>query len=875
MAPRPRLRSSSRKDTPLSPPKAASISVVIDALPDQNKSRTRSSSREATAAQQLLQDLNQVLPTVTEAEPVSEQTESLEGSISASFEATSTGSSFESLLDALDRDAIIENLIDLRNNSIELFSILGADETRLADICSKLLQIDPSLHRRFLSRKKRFLTTKEAYGGGPDFIFPGLIVRKILGDAELREINNGLWRPDGVLYLANLALQLVRVFSPSLDERHSYLDFMFNNFPEPFYDLASFPFLPATVKDTFDIHTEILTQFYIREVAIKHHDEKFDPDELLGAVFCDESNQIKGSSDKATHSKAMARMSSIKSHFNTEKRPWINIEALEQQFPWSNFVVQVVKWSVARKNELEEMIRSRGGMDKLIDLLYAEDFQDDAALSDGFSQGSELATPSTEAQEPAPVDIKAEELEDANIRPTQLTQRAAAGGLSRKAMKANINRLKALRAEHSVRASGAKINHVDCGPPESELEISQSLSPVIEETQETAVGEDDDQAQRLAQARASNEEIVPTQQTNLVLETVRRQIEQSDKENKKRTAKKASLLDRQNGAERVEWGEPADDEDTPSPPRRLPKRPRPRRAEDNDDHDEFETDSRARKRRRASHETSQQPLGSTRPRLPSIEEDATAINDELAHPSDRSRTVEFASRGQPSRRARAAPSKSPERSRRTLPVSLSQPARSGTQGSPSSRAPLRPIPAAERHPPPSTAPTRTQPESLRSSRAPSLEPPRSQIADVNREAKARVRMTRDLLPTRGGVQIRRPYTEQETTRLMEMIELYGTRWARILEEDSVHEDGPLLQGRTQVQLKDKARNIKLDFLKAGRRLPPGFETVSVGQSKIQELRERGIDYVEGEDAARFTGREPTADDGYDIQGEADDDGSED
>ena len=63
------------------------------------------------------------------------------------------------------------------------------------------------------------------------------------------------------------------------------------------------------------------------------------------------------------------------------------------------------------------------------------------------------------------------------------------------------------------------------------------------------------------------------------------------------------------------------------------------------------------------------------------------------------------------------------------------------------------------------------------------------------------------------MQVRRAYTEDEVDRLLEMVALFGTAWARILEEDAIHEDGPLLQGRSQVQLKDKARNIKLDFLK--------------------------------------------------------------
>jgi hypothetical protein len=74
-------------------------------------------------------------------------------------------------------------------------------------------------------------------------------------------------------------------------------------------------------------------------------------------------------------------------------------------------------------------------------------------------------------------------------------------------------------------------------------------------------------------------------------------------------------------------------------------------------------------------------------------------------------------------------------------------------------------------------------------------------------------MSRDMKPIRRKPQVRRAYTEEEVTRLMELIELYGTGYARIKKEDECHPDGPRLQDRDQVQLKDKARTMKMDFLK--------------------------------------------------------------
>jgi len=61
------------------------------------------------------------------------------------------------------------------------------------------------------------------------------------------------------------------------------------------------------------------------------------------------------------------------------------------------------------------------------------------------------------------------------------------------------------------------------------------------------------------------------------------------------------------------------------------------------------------------------------------------------------------------------------------------------------------------------------------------------------------------------VQVRKAWTDDETGTLLDLIEEHGTSW-RLLKEidDNGHS---ILRGRDQVALKDKARNMKLDFLK--------------------------------------------------------------
>ena len=92
---------------------------------------------------------------------------------------------------------------------------------------------------------------------------------------------------------------------------------------------------------------------------------------------------------------------------------------------------------------------------------------------------------------------------------------------------------------------------------------------------------------------------------------------------------------------------------------------------------------------------------------------------------------------------------------------------------------------------------------------------------------------------------------------MELIENYGVSWAYLLMMDGEHPKGAVLQQRDQVSLKDKARNMKINFLKyvflstildirmltpsrAGARLPNNFERIPLGNRLIGMLDVQGV-----------------------------------
>ncbi|KXG46132.1 uncharacterized protein PGRI_049880 [Penicillium griseofulvum] len=74
------------------------------------------------------------------------------------------------------------------------------------------------------------------------------------------------------------------------------------------------------------------------------------------------------------------------------------------------------------------------------------------------------------------------------------------------------------------------------------------------------------------------------------------------------------------------------------------------------------------------------------------------------------------------------------------------------------------------------------------------------------------------------------WSEEEDERLIYLIGIYGTSYAAIKKQDNAcpaSEGGPKLERRSQVNCKDRARNLKRKFLREGQPLPPNFDKAPV------------------------------------------------
>lgn len=86
---------------------------------------------------------------------------------------------------------------------------------------------------------------------------------------------------------------------------------------------------------------------------------------------------------------------------------------------------------------------------------------------------------------------------------------------------------------------------------------------------------------------------------------------------------------------------------------------------------------------------------------------------------------------------------------------------------------------------------------------------------------------------------RRWTVEQEET-LIRYIERHGPKWSEIKKIDDNEGDQGLLQQWSQVDLKDKAINMHVDFRKAGAPLPQNFDQITLRRRDRERLESMGI-----------------------------------
>ncbi len=449
----------------------------------------------------------------------------------------------------------------------------------------------------------------------------------------------------------------------------------------------------------------------------------------------------------------------VKCHKAMQQHGSVDIKSLTATFPWEKFLAQTMSWVQMRA---AEQIDEEGGVNAI-----QQNLQEKA-------NGSR--TPKPKRRTPMSSEKQVENLK--KLSPVCRSALSAGGPRQAKATRKSLGdearRLMQLKAQMAQEPLAGEVVEDARAQLEADHEEMPPLGGDMELPPSSALED-------LLRDKSVNKEVVLK-----VYTTVEKQVRQSNKENIDNTSRpKGTFIDRQNDAKRLSFND--DSQEVPSDTPRHHLSPGKRRHgdedEDDDDDDDFEAiNAGAADRRRKELRDKTGPRTSTtgslskRPRseVPESLHSVLRTNDRADYdPVNKEAAVN-------QQLANAVAGSSSARASQRLPPST-QPVRPPLESSHNTNT----LPS-------SSAPART---------ARQLEYVRLRARETVMTAKKR------------RVQSRCAYTQEEEERLIDLIEECGISYSLLKQMDVQHPDGSLLEERTQVQLKDKAQELKFQFLK--------------------------------------------------------------
>jgi hypothetical protein len=602
---------------------------------------------------------------------------------------------------------------------------------------------------------------------------------------------------DLILYMSNLLVFAKQMIHSDRGEKQIWnaLRQLDNSFPSQFMRSLEDKTMPTTagdsamLRETFDLALELRTQLAILVLEKSATDSNFNPDEAILEVFYrsevsqqGENSLLRGwnmlalgGEDSALpqqlENHVIARLDKIRQFFpgdddSLERGDIIDLEGLGANFPWEATILRLLHWVRLRHRELFTTIDKLGGpatIARIVKQLIEEppavteqsravSNQPESPQRRGTSFVRDRRRSSRKFDPNAPIDMGAIDL---------------------------------LKSRERLSEASTSQHVPEDYNPEPTLEEAQDELPVMQDQgddYQPVVGEDveaEQEDERLVAEEEVEDEIV--ERPDVVMEEEIQDKESEDevepehdgpptssaallkalkKVKPQKENRTTSIFDRQPGAQRIEFGDGFDTQPIPGPstedkgkqraqPSSNKKRPRSVEVESESDEDAFETEDRTAR----VQERRQQAPVAKKVRIDPTSSAAPTSHQPPPQPEDEDDYV------------------------------LSQP-RQGL----------------------------AQDESISENEAPDMteEAPSSTYQAQRILAKQNIAMPG--LARRTERKPRTDWTAEEENAFAEYMSIYPAKYAAILRHD-VDEGHDVLQGRSQVNLKDKARTMAINMIK--------------------------------------------------------------
>lgn len=316
--------------------------------------------------------------------------------ISHRTSTTNMTSASQAELEQMDPDDIIEFLPDLYSNAVQLLRFLlppNSSPEKLRDTVRQLADDHSKQRKRFDVRDRAFTNVQESFGQRT-YLRLDLILRSLLHLESINDIPDRLWRPDDLVYSANLAMAMKQIVLLSPGDAQIY-DIVFSldaAFPTPFLSGFDFPGVGASefLRETYELALELRTQVAVMALISPEAQEIEDPTQIIRAAFYDEDESEESVDDPQFTVKGWTglpppyefhtyegiftdtinkRATDLVEIILQAESPKSALRTLQQQFPWEGLKFRFMTWAEQRMNELTDSIAARGGQEQIVNAL--------------------------------------------------------------------------------------------------------------------------------------------------------------------------------------------------------------------------------------------------------------------------------------------------------------------------------------------------------------------------------------------------------------------------------------------------------------------------------------------------------------------------
>lgn len=666
-------------------------------------------------------------------------------------------------------------------------------EQSVATMRQDLLYPESRLSKNVKRLSNVLQSQKGIYGDKiEDYISTQSVLAALVGSDENADSDEP-WYPSPMLQKANLSTFLViitRSWGDAFNNEH--FDFLENFFPAPFLSHST------TIED-LSVAVEVRTQHLIMLLTRYSDVPNFDPDLILQQAFYvgDSASTLKGwnapglkEDDLKEDYQALIvrRLTDIRSHFSDGRAVY---RPLKAAFPWNAFVTKMIAWSKTRLDDIDTLVKTHGGVHAIVEAL-SDEVQSRAA-SGALNLARDGTSPLVELNYPSPSAIS----NTASDR-SSLNRLAAARTTSGRGAKVQF------KTPGSMLIGAQHLRGLEARYAQHQTPSSQSMAPIAimgpSQAQNggisnVAIASNDD---GFMSGALNGDDWQPAQIEDEAMVITPDNNPQAFAMNcLQQAAEREAAMNKENIAVNHQYGmhPPTSTHRQALGPRKLiDRQPNAQRVEWEDP--EF------------SQDVTSNSTGTKRDHATAIEGDDMEINpsqDEGFQQDERSPDITAKRRSKPAGGPKkAAQQRAPRKVRNSQAQRQADNEDLATAVNNYNQA---------GSPPPSTL-------------------------DVYQASHDRALTVTASQPKK--VQVRTAWTDEETQTLLELIEEHGTSWRLLKDIDlKTHH---VLHRRDQVALKDKARNMKLDFLKAGHNLPENFQYVPLNKIQIQKLHDLGLEY---------------------------------